>query len=210
MREFPHIYPGTGMPSITPRHGKNRPHGEFEIGGSCEKSHKPTSRSSRLWPHIWPCYAVPGAWPCGGDTGGVTSAVRHEAAGLQQPDRRSCGPYGRVLAIRGGGGECEGSFPRKRRLETPFVTSAHGPPPVAIARRVELDVQSRVRLVLDTEASRPGGGPVLTAAVILRWLRGRLAPRTPTCIAARNVFTVFVTVVVIESGPLITPIRGVI
>ena len=90
------------------------------------------------------------------------------------------------------------------------MTSAHGPPPVAIARRAELDVQSRVRLVLDTEDSRPGGGPVLTAAVILRWLRGRLAPRTPNLIAARNVFTVFVTVFVIESGPLITPIRGVI
>ena len=174
------------MAGITPRHGKNLPHGECEIGGSCEKSHERTAYGSRLWPHMWPCYAVPGAWPCGGDMGGVTSAVRYEAAGSQQPDRRSCGPYGRVLAIRGGGGECEGSFPRKRRLETPFVTSAHGPPPVAIARRAELDVQSRVRLVLDSEASRPGGGPVLSAAAACRLLCGPPAPRTPTSIAARK------------------------
>ena len=66
------------------------------------------------------------------------------------------------------------------------MTSAHRPPPVAIARRAELDVQSRVRLVLDTEASRPGGGPVLTAAAICRSLRGPPAPRTPTSIAARK------------------------
>ena len=48
MREFPRVYPGTGMPGITPRHGKNRPHGECEIGGSCEKSHEPTTCGSRL------------------------------------------------------------------------------------------------------------------------------------------------------------------
>ena len=120
------------MAGITPRHGKNRPHGECEIGGSCEKSHELAAYGSRLWPHIWPCYAVPGAWPCGGDTGGVTSAVRHEAAGLQQPDRRSCGHGRRGLAIRGGGGEYEGAFPRKRRLETPFVRSTHRGAPAAI------------------------------------------------------------------------------
>ena len=154
--------------------------------GSCEKSHKPTFYGSRLWPYMWPCYAVPGAWPCGGDTGGVTSAVRYEAAGSQQPDRRSCGHGRRDLAIRGGGGEYEGAFPRKRRLETPFVRSTHGPPPVAIAHRAELDVQSRVRLALDSEASRPGGGPVLSAAAACRLLCGPPAPQTPTSIAAQS------------------------
>ena len=153
MREFPRVYPGTGMPGITPRHGKNRPHGECEIGGSCEKSHERTAYGSRLWPHMYPSYAVPGAWPCGGDTGGVTSAVRYEAAGSQQPDRRSCGHARRVLAIRGGGRGYEGAFPRKRRLETPFVRSTHRGAPAAIARRVELDVQSRGRCVLDARAS---------------------------------------------------------
>ena len=186
MREFPRVYPGTGMPGITPRHGKNRPHGECQIGGSCEKSHKPTSYDSRLWPHMWPCYAVPGAWPCGGDTGGVTSAVRYEAAGSQQPDRRSCGHARRGLAIRGGGRGCEGAFPRKRRLETPFVRSTHRGAPAAIARRVELDVQSRGRCVLDARASRGGGGPVLSAAAVCRSLRGPLAKRTPTSMALES------------------------
>ena len=189
------------MPGITPRHGKNRPHGECEIGGSCEKSHEPTTRGSRLWPPMRPCYAVPGGWPCGGDTGGVTSAVRHEAAGMQQPDRRSCGHGRRGLAIRGGGGEYEGAFPRKRRLETPFVTSPHGPPPVTIAHRAELDVQSRVRLVFDTEASRPGGGPVLSAAAICRSLRGPLAKRTPNLHGSRkSSVTVFFKTFVLNSG----------
>ena len=111
MREFPRVYPGTGMPGITPRHGKNRPHGECEIGGSCEKSHEPTTRSLWLWPPIWPGCAVPEGRVCVGDMGGVASALRYEAAGLQQPDRRSCGHGRRDLAIRGGGGGCEVAFP---------------------------------------------------------------------------------------------------
>ena len=154
MRQYPRVYPGTGLPVITPRRGKNRLHRECEIASSCEKSHELTAYGSRLWPHMYPSYAVPGAWPCGGDVGGVTSAVRYEAAGSQQPDRRSCGPYGRDLSIRGGpGGEYEGTFPRKWRLETPFGRSTQRGAPTAIARRVELDVQSRVRCVLDAEAS---------------------------------------------------------
>ena len=201
MREFPRVYPGTGMPGITPRHGKNRPHGECEIGGSCEKSHEPTTRGSRLWPPMRPCYAVPGGRPCGGDTGGVTSAVRHEAAGMQQPDRRSCGHGRRGLAIRGGGGEYEGAFPRKRRLETPFVRSTHRGAPAAIARRVELDVQSRGRCVLTAEASRGGGGPVLSAAAICRSLRGPLAKRTPNLHGSRkSSVTVFFKTFVLNSG----------
>ena len=143
MRHCPRVYPGTGLPGITPRHGKNLPHGECEIGGSCEKSHDPTTRSSQLWPPIWPGCAVPEGRPCGGDMGGVASALRYEAAGSQQPDRRSCGPYGRDLSIRGGGGECEGAFPRKPRLETRFMTSTQRGAPAVIARRVPLDVQSR-------------------------------------------------------------------
>ena len=142
MREF-RVYPGTGLPGITPRHGKNRPHGECEIGGSCEKSHEPTTRGARLWPRIRPCDAVPGGRPCGGDTGGVTSAVRYEAAGSQQPDRRSCGHARRVLAMRGGGRGYEGAFPRKPRLETRFVRRTQRGAPTVIAHRVPLDVQSR-------------------------------------------------------------------
>ena len=87
MRQCPRVYPGTGLPVITPRRGKNRPHRECEIAGSCEKSRELTAYGSRLWPHIWPCYAVPGAWPCGGDVGGVTSAVRYEAAGSHATTR---------------------------------------------------------------------------------------------------------------------------
>ena len=49
-----------------------------------------------------------------------------------------------------------------------------------IARRVELDVQSRGRCVLTAEASRGGGGPVLSAAAVSRSLRGPLAKRAPT------------------------------
>ena len=114
MREFPRVYPGTGMPGITPRHGKNRPHGECEIGGSCEKSHEPTTRSSRLWPPIWPCYSVPEGRVCVGDMGAVASALRYEAADLQQPDRRSCGHGRRDLAIRGRGGDrIRGHIPEK-------------------------------------------------------------------------------------------------
>ena len=155
MRQCPRVYPGTGLPGITPRHGKNRPHGECEIGSSCEKSHKPTSRSSRLWPHIWPCYAVPGARPCGGDVGGVTSAVRYEAAGSQQPDRRSCGHVRRDLATRGGHGGCEGTFQRKRRLETPFGRSTQRGAPTAIARRVE----PRLHVELNSTCNRAFDAP---------------------------------------------------
>ena len=186
MRQCPRVYPGTGLPGITPRHGKNRPHGECQIGDSCEKSHEPTAYGSRLWPHMWPCYAVPGAWPCGGDTGGVTSAVRYEAAGSQQPDRRSCGHVKRVLAIRGGGRGYEGAFPRKPRLETRFMTSTQRGAPAVIARRVEIDVQSRGRCVLDARASRGGGGPVLSAAAVSRSLRGPPAKRTPTLMSSRK------------------------
>ena len=130
--------------------------------------------------------AVPGAWPCCVDTGGVTPAVRYRAAGSQQPDRRSYGPYGRGLTTRGGGGECEVAFPRKRRLETPFVRRTQRGAPTAIARRVELDVQSRSRCVLTAEASRGGGGPVLSVAAVSRSLRGPLAKRTPTSMSSRK------------------------
>ena len=161
----------------------------------------PTTRSSRLWPPIWPGCALPERRVCVGDMGGVTSAVRYEAAGSQQPDRRSCGHGRRGLAIRGGGGEYEGAFPRKRRLETPFVRSTHRGAPAAIARRVELDVQSRGRCVLTAEASRGGGGPVLSAAAICRSLRGPLAKRTPNLHGSRkSSVTVFFKTFVLNSG----------
>ena len=189
------------MAGITPRHGKNRPHGECEIGGSCEKSHELAAYGSRLWPHMWPSYAVPGAWPWGGCRGGGPSAGGHGAAGWQQPARRSCGQGRRGLAIRGGGGEYEGAFPRKPRLETRFVTSTHRGAPAAIARRVELDVQSRGRCVLDARASRGGGGPVLSAAAVCRSLRGPLAQRTPTSMALESLtVTVFFQNWVFNSG----------
>ena len=177
------------MPGITPRHGKNRPHGECKLGGSCEKARelRLTAYGSWLWwPHMWLCYAVTGAWPCGGDTGGVTSAVRHEAAGMQQPDRRSCGHGRRGLAIRGRGRGYEGAFPRKQHLVTPFVRSTHQGALAAIADWVELNMQSHGRCVLTAEASRGGGGPVLSAAAICRSLRGPLAKRTPTSMALES------------------------
>ena len=61
-----------------------------------------------------------------------------------------------------------------------------------IARRVELDVQSRGRCVLDARASRGGGGPVLSAAAVCRSLRGPLAQQTLNSMALESLtVTVF-------------------
>ena len=120
MRRCPRVYPGLGLPGITPRHGKNSPHGECEIGGSCEKSHEPTTRSSRLWPPIWPGCALPERRVCVGDMGGrdIGRQVRGRGFSTTQPAL--------VWAIRAGFGDTRrgwgmrGGIPEKTALRNAF------------------------------------------------------------------------------------------